>query len=118
MGYEDVHVRKQLPTFRASLFAPYWRSDSVFKAYAVAFLTLYPEDAGSQLLRNACNITNRRQVRYQKTCSFFMFRSLSLKIVAQKKNVKYHKITEFIYRILFVTKAVCIGDSVFPRHQT
>jgi len=41
MGYDDMYVRKQLPTFRASIFASYSPSDSVFTAYEVEFLAVY-----------------------------------------------------------------------------
>jgi hypothetical protein len=40
VGYDDIYVGKQLPTFRASLFAPYCRSDSVFTTYAFEFFTV------------------------------------------------------------------------------
>jgi len=81
-----MYVGKQLPTFRASLFAPYWRSDCIHGLHSRIFDCFCPEDEGSQLLRNACNITNKREIIYQKTWSFFPLRSFSLKVVAQNKQ--------------------------------
>jgi hypothetical protein len=112
-----MYVLKQLPTFRASLFAPYWQSDSVSTAYAVEFFTVYILKMKAFSCSETLVILPIDAKIYTKrldpsSCSGHFLWKLSHKT---NRECKISQSNGIYLPYLVNNKAVCFGGSFFPR---